>query len=1170
MRNTFGKTWWGEHWLKSLSNIDYSNRLPRGSSYANKGAVLDLKIKENHIVAKVAGSRPQPYKVDIIVPPFFDPERAKFIDKIIAQPTIISKLLHRELDPSILQIAENEGLKVFPNQWNDLKMQCSCPDWAVPCKHLAAVIYKLSMEIDNNPFLVFELHQLYLLAELKLRKININVEKLDIVKFENLFKIEKKISNPKFDTSLCYNKLHFDHLKPIHEALAKLLSDFPPFYSGKNNFKETYLLKINNLVRQAQRIVKNQIDFSTLCKGPNQPQNIIDTHSQLTIKVNAEFEASFLINDNNYNIDLFTKELLGIDVARYFAYQPNTIALRTATLLALHLIANGAIIPQIITLKSGNKSIRWLPASMSPEVKQLMSAFSAIIPPDIIQFTLNKKSLYIASNDGVELLLSILLTNIIQLLHQSNENNLFIDLFYQNQKYAFDKPGEEAQPGGIMSWLQKFYLTNGKYKQQIEVEITDEDSFEINFSIQKSTAAKLENPIDLKEILTLKKYANERFEILQNFTPLSTFIPGLDQFINSNGKKNIILNNATFTPFLIDIIPAIELLDIQVLLPKEIQNLLKPKRSLIINKIKNKSFFNIAQMLEFEWQISLGKDVIDLETFKKLLQKSDTLIKYKSNYIYVTEAELVQLNKILSKPENLSPYEILRAALSGSYEGQPIELSSEVLKLIEKYTTIEDISLPADLHADLRPYQKRGFSWMYKNAKVGFGSIIADDMGLGKTLQVITTILKFKEEKLLEDKKILIVVPKGLLSNWQSECIKFAPTLAIKIFHGAERNLSLKENFDVLITSYGIARNETSTLGKIDWFALIIDEAQNIKNYNTNQSKAIKQIKAHNYIAMSGTPVENRLSELWSILDFTNKGLMGNLDKFRKEYIIPIENYNNEAVANSLKKLSAPFMMRRLKTDKSIISDLPDKIEMDCFSTLTKEQASLYQKTVEKAMEAIEGIDGTDAKSLFIRQGLVLQLILALKQICNHPTQFLKNKVFDAQLSGKMELLFDILNSILDANEKVLIFSQFTEMGSLLERFIQEKYHVKPLYYHGGCSLKQRNNLIDSFQNNPADNIFLLSLKSAGTGLNLTAANHVIHFDLWWNPAVESQATDRAFRIGQKKNVMVHRFITKDTFEEKINAMIQSKKKLANMTLSTGENWIGKLNNKELKHLFKL
>lgn len=263
-------------------------------------------------------------------------------------------------------------------------------------------------------------------------------------------------------------------------------------------------------------------------------------------------------------------------------------------------------------------------------------------------------------------------------------------------------------------------------------------------------------------------------------------------------------------------------------------------------------------------------------------------------------------------------------------------------------------------------------------------------------------------------------------------------------------------------------------------------------------------------------------------------------------------------------------MIRRLKTDRTIINDLPDKIEMDCFSTLVAEQASLYEKTLEEALKEIEAIEATDKKGLFVRQGLVLQMILALKQICNHPAQFLKNNRLDASQSGKLALLFEKLDSIVENGEKVLLFTQFTEMGRMLQHFITERYKNPPLFYHGGCSLKQRKEIIEAFQHNPADKIFVLSLKAAGTGLNLTAASHVIHYDLWWNPAVEAQATDRAYRIGQKNNVMVHRFITKNTFEERINEMIQSKKALAEMTVATGENWIGNLSNRELKDLFEM
>lgn len=372
-----------------------------------------------------------------------------------------------------------------------------------------------------------------------------------------------------------------------------------------------------------------------------------------------------------------------------------------------------------------------------------------------------------------------------------------------------------------------------------------------------------------------------------------------------------------------------------------------------------------------------------------------------------------------------------------------------------------------------------------------------------------------------------------------------------------------------MLTTYGVVRSDADVLKKLKWQVAIIDEAQNIKNNETAQSKAVKSIGAQVRIAMSGTPVENRLSEFWSIMDFANKGYLGNAKTFKDEYGQPIQIYNDEQVVIRFRKVTAPFMMRRMKNDKSIISDLPDKIEQNQFSVLTKPQAILYEKTMQLAIDEIEGISDSDSQSLFKRQGLVLQMILALKQICNHPTQFLKNGKFDASLSGKTELLFELLESIIESGEKVLVFTQFREMGELLERFIEERFGEKPMFYHGGCNVAQRQEMVDRFQNNRADKIFLLSLKAAGTGLNLTAASHVIHYDLWWNPAVENQATDRAYRIGQKKNVMVHRMITKNTFEERIDEMIQQKKHLADMTVATGENWIGKLSNKELREIFR-
>ncbi|NDP19927.1 MAG: DEAD/DEAH box helicase [Paludibacter sp.] len=673
-------------------------------------------------------------------------------------------------------------------------------------------------------------------------------------------------------------------------------------------------------------------------------------------------------------------------------------------------------------------------------------------------------------------------------------------------------------------------------------------------------------PISISKILKEKQFDKQRYKILQSLSLLSPFIRGLDTHINLGGNHPIRFDIKDFSPFLMEVLPAVRLLDIKILLPKSLQELLRPKASVKLKRQAGQGFVRLDDLLSFDWQVAIGDTLISPEEFKKLMKNASGLFRFKENYIYVSEQELEKLHKHFSTEKPLNSYQMLQTALSEEYDGAPVLLTNEVRDLIAELTSTTDIPLPEGLNAQLRPYQHRGFSWMYRNSRIGFGSILADDMGLGKTLQVISILLKFKEENAINDKhKALVVVPTGLLTNWQSEIQKFAPSVSSHIFHGTTRNIKLF-NADVMLTTYGVLRSDTELLKKHKWQVMIIDEAQNIKNHDTAQAKAIKSIPANIRIAMSGTPVENRLTEFWSIMDFANKGYMGNVKTFKDDFADPIQVFNDEQAVAKFRKVTSPFMMRRMKSDKSIISDLPDKVEQNQFALLTKQQAALYEKTMKAAMEEIEGF--SDSNSLFKRQGLVLQMILALKQICNHPTNFLKNGNFDSSLSGKMELLFELLDSIMDSGEKVLIFTQFREMGDLLERFITERYGERPMFYHGGCNVKQRQEMVERFQHNRADKIFILSLKAAGTGLNLTAASHVIHYDLWWNPAVENQATDRAYRIGQKKNVMVHRMITKNTFEERIDEMIQQKKHLADMTVATGENWIGKLSNKELREIF--
>ncbi|GHU34600.1 helicase [Betaproteobacteria bacterium] len=1169
----FGKTWWGEHWLRSLLNVDFDNRLPRGASYARGGKVKKVDINDKHITAKVQGSRPSPYEVKIVVPPFSVKQREQLMKEIFARPAVISKLLNRELDPEILTIAEHLGLKVFPRQWTDFQMYCSCPDWAVPCKHLASVIYILCREIDNNPFLVFKLHQLDLLEELNKRGLVADDHAKTEIPFFPDFLTTAKTAETSWDESLAYERLDSSGLENIAQALIRLLPDEPPFYPN-GNFREKYSIQFARIGKEAGRLLAGRLSPNEVYPPGRTAPGGLNKRSRLSLIVDGDNHLQIAGDEHPIqNLAQLIPALFALNPDHLRDYHPSVAACHKILFAALHLLEAGAMITQIVQLAGKKFMIRPLPAIMDERTRTLVDKLSALLPPDLLQTKkiIRKKEQLQALENQTGLLLSHFLGELASRLANRPTkagSDFYEDFFFHGQTHAFAGVGEAALPGGIKVWLGRYHLDASDYKLSLTIAESVDEEFELGLGVSDRSSPE-NTPEPLAKILKEKRYEKQRFRILQGVSLLTPFIAGLDRHINQGATEPIRFTLDEFAPFLLDILPAARLLTIDILLPKSLRHLVKPKASVRLKKKSDGlSFLNLDDMFDFEWQVALGDKFVSQEDFAKLLRSASRLFKFKEQYFYLDEGDLEKLHKTLSSDKPLSPNELLQAALAEEYDGAPVTLTTEVRALIKELTKNEEIPLPGGLAATLRPYQERGYAWMVRNSRIGFGSLIADDMGLGKTLQVIALLLKLKEAGMMDaQKRALIVVPTGLLANWQAEIARFAPTLSSAVFHGAAR--SLKEfEADILLTTYGTLRSDAAPLKKLAWKVMVIDEAQNIKNHDTAQAKAVKSIPADIRIAMSGTPVENRLSEFWSIMDFTNKGYLGSAKAFKEDYAAPIQIDGDALVVEKFKKITAPFMMRRMKSDKSIISDLPDKIEQNQYATLTKQQAALYEKTLNAAMEEIEGSEG-DRQGLFKRQGLILQMILALKQICNHPTQFLKNGQFNPALSGKVELLFDLLESIGESGEKALIFTQFTEMGDLLGRFIEERFGEKPLFYHGGSSVKKREEMVKRFQQGRADRFFILSLKAGGTGLNLTAASQVIHYDLWWNPAVENQATDRAYRIGQQKNVMVHRMICKNTFEERIDAMIRQKKHLAEMTVASGENWIGKLSNSELREIFR-
>ena len=654
------------------------------------------------------------------------------------------------------------------------------------------------------------------------------------------------------------------------------------------------------------------------------------------------------------------------------------------------------------------------------------------------------------------------------------------------------------------------------------------------------------------------------------------YMPELEELFEDEEKLALDLNLNEVYKIITQTAYYLQKAQIDVVLPDELVNVVVPRAS-INAKVKasrsadladifnsnNSGKISLDDILDFSYEIAIGNDKISLEEFNKMVENSTGLIKYKNKYVLVDKEESKKIFEQVAKAnlKSMSRMELIHAAMSGQIDEYDFDYDDAFARVIKDFTKPVEVTVPKTLNGELRPYQQVGLKWLWTNVSKGFGACMADDMGLGKTIQVISLILKLKEEKSLT-KPVLVICPTTLMGNWMKELQMFAPTLDAVVYHGAERKLDVKH--DVILTTYAIMRIDVEELKKQSWGMIIVDEAQNIKNPDTAQTLAIKMLKSDIKIAMTGTPVENRLTELWSIFDFINKGYLGSLKDFQKSYAIPIERFKETSRAAKLKMSVSPFVLRRLKTDKHVITDLPEKMVLNEYCYLTKPQAVLYEKTLNEMMDKISGFTGIN------RRGNIFKLITALKQICNHPYQFLKSGEMGKELSGKMEKCVSTVQTILENNEKTLIFTQYKEMGDILTKVLAQECNTEPLFFHGSLTVPQREQLIDKFQNDDDTKLMILSLKAGGTGLNLTSATNVIHYDLWWNPAVEDQATDRTYRIGQDKNVLVHRMITLGTFEEKIDEMLKSKKELADLAVYEGEKIITELSDEEIYNIFTL
>lgn len=691
----------------------------------------------------------------------------------------------------------------------------------------------------------------------------------------------------------------------------------------------------------------------------------------------------------------------------------------------------------------------------------------------------------------------------------------------------------------------------------------------------------------------LQEYAGERNRkaLISLLSPVQRASEKVD-FVKDLVDSGEIFHPLAWTPNdayrLLKSVPLLEESGLLVRLPDWWRKRPRPRVAVTIGD-KKQSRFTTEAMLDFKIGLALGDESLTEKEWRRIMESEDGLAYVKGQWIEVDREKLSEAlehwkqveahaaEEGISFIEGMrllagAPADLDAGDASGNWEREWSYVDagkwlSDVLSGLRNPGDLTSGRRSSAFRGTLRHYQEIGHNWLWFLTNLGLGACLADDMGLGKTIQVLSLLLALKEKKASSKKPSLLVLPASLLANWKVEMKRFAPTLAARFVHPSEADKTSLADIgkdpgkalaktDVVLTTYGMLLRQM-WLFDVEWRLVILDEAQAIKNPSARQTKSVKQLKADARIALTGTPVENRLADLWSLFDFLCPGLLGSAAKF-KQFVKRLDARDHDRYA-PLRNLVRPYVLRRLKTDKSIIADLPDKTEMKAFCGLAGKQAAIYAKSVEELALALERLDGMK------RRGLVLAYLMRFKQICNHPSQFLGDGEYHPAHSGKFDRLKAICEEIASRQEKVLLFTQFREMTEPIAAFLGDVFGREGLVLHGGTAVKKRRRLIDAFQKEGGPPFFVLSLRAGGTGLNLTAASHVVHFDRWWNPAVENQATDRAFRIGQHRNVVVHKFICRGTVEEKIDSLIEEKTSLAEDILKAGaESMLTEMSNEEL------
>jgi len=1221
-KHVFGLTPWGAYFIEAMETLADEGRLARGRSYAGNGSVLELHVSGGEVQAKVSGNYAPFYRVAIRFKPLPEKAARAVQSAFDADPLLSARVAAGDLPDGFLESLGKQGVSLVPRQWSEMERSCTCPDYGDPCKHQAAVYYLLAQEIDRDPMVLFRLRGVApgaahgaapgVIAGVAAS----SGPGLDTVSGKN--KSKKPAVSSDVATILpasVPDPVVLRMVPPWPDPVAKAGDPYTGEPLAGLGSLANYTVAIPALLPPSRGLAP--FDLRMLCSamymeaagripellGPEPMRSPDDAEVGLEATMDGARARAFasahfvllLTSTGKAMIEVPRHGKLGLLAAsRLFAAcdeRDGSASYRflRSFFIAIRSIASACAFAPDVRVHGSQFQVLWKPARFVSDVDALLSALEPVtICPQYQRLKAATATEAKAAGTGrvpdsrstIELMAVAFLAELIAMTGfvppsiREAKHPAAVALFGHGA-VSCSRPGEKALPAALDAWLSVYDLASKRLPLELSVSAVKKSRTRSgvaeSYKLSAALVSQGTDRIALQDVASAG--GKQAGEALSFAALLSNFVPALGRL---GVQKSVDLSEAELAGFVLDAAPLLGRFGVAIVLPKELSRLSVPRPALRTKKKASLvSYLDLATAFSFDWTVAIGEERLSVAEFSELLDSGLRLVRWRNEWVRIDPAEAARVMARVSSRKAPDSMEAMRAVLSGE-----IEVEGELSGAFDFLTgagrkTGDDAAVPAALLASLRPYQERGFRWMLGNFERGLGCLLADDMGLGKTVQTIAAMLYLKECALglaghlqpgdiaqkTTSTGVLVCAPASLLSNWERELEKFAPSLSVCAYYGTGRRL---RTADVTLSSYETWIRDQKKLAGHVWSLVVLDEAHYIKNPESRRAKAVKAIKTERRLALTGTPVENNLAELWSIFDFALPGYLGTLARFSAEFSKPIELDRSESVAGRLRAVTAPFIMRRLKTDAAIVADLPDKVVLDEYAALTPEQAALYEAV---AGEGLARVSSADAGS---RLGAVLALITALKQVSNHPRNYDKESPGSSERSGKSRLFVALLESALGAGERVLVFSQYVQMLEILSGVVQEELGVEPYFLHGGMTRKKRDEQVSAFQSGRGPGVFLVSLKAGGVGLNLTAASRVIHYDLWFNPAVENQATDRAFRIGQSKNVFVHRLITRDTIEERIDAMISSKRGLSELTVRAGESWIATLDDDELRKLVAL